>query len=108
MREYWRTTIKGNYQGDDGRERIRMAAINLSDRDGLHNRLSDVVCPVLWLHGTVDAVYSVANAEQEIKLFTNSPDARLQTVENGQHFLSFSHPKDVDQALIDFVGKYGK
>lgn len=105
-REYWRKTIKINYKGNDGRERIRMAAINLSDRDGLHNRLPDVVCPVLWLHGTVDAVYSVANAEQEIKLFTNSPDAKLVTVKDGQHFLSFSHPKEVGQALIDFVGKH--
>lgn len=28
-----------------------MAAINLAERDGLHGRLSDVKCPVLWLHG---------------------------------------------------------
>jgi hypothetical protein len=27
-----------------------MAAINLRDRDGLHSRVEDVVCPVLWLH----------------------------------------------------------
>ncbi|TKA77250.1 hypothetical protein B0A55_06151, partial [Friedmanniomyces simplex] len=76
--------------------------------DGLHSRLSDVRCPVLWLHGTADAVYSVKNAEEEIKMFVNSPDAQLKTVEGGQHFLSFSHPKEVDGALIQFVGKYGK
>jgi pimeloyl-ACP methyl ester carboxylesterase len=108
VREYWRKTIKSNYQGDDGRRRIRMAAINLAERDGLHSRLSDVRCPVLWLHGTDDAVYSVANAEQEIKLFVNSPDARLQVVEGGKHFLSFSHPKEVDGALIAMAQKYGK
>lgn len=107
-REFWRKTIKENYQGDDGRRRIRMAAINLAERDGLHSRLSDVRCPVLWLHGTNDAVYSVANAEQEIKLFVNSPDARLQVVEGGQHFLSFSHPKEVDSALIAMAQKYGR
>ena len=87
---------------------MRMAAINLRERDGLHGRLFDVRCPVLWLHGTADAVYSVANAEEEIKMFVNSPDARLQVVEEGQHFLSFSHPKEVDEALIGFVGKYGR
>jgi len=91
-----------------GRQRMRMAAINLRERDGLHGRLFDVRCPVLWLHGTADAVYSVANAEEEIKMFVNSPDARLQVVEEGQHFLSFSHPKEVDEALIGFVGKYGR
>ena len=85
-----------------------MAAINLRERDGLHSRLFDVRCPVLWLHGTSDAVYSVANAQEEIKLFVNSPDAKLQVVQNGQHFLSFSHPKEVDGALLDFVAKYKK
>jgi hypothetical protein len=29
-------------------------------------------------------------------------------VEGGEHFLSFSHPKEVDAALVEFVGKYGK
>ena len=107
-RDFWRNEIKNNYRGDDGRKRARMAAINLRERDGLHGRLFDVKCPVLWLHGTSDAVYSVANAEEEIKLFVNSPDARLVTVPEGQHFLSFSHPKEVDGHLIEFVGKYGK
>lgn len=107
-RDYWVKEIKANYRGDEGRRRMRMAAINLAERDGLHSRLWDVRCPVLWLHGTSDAVYSVKNAEEEIKLFKNSPDARLQTVENGQHFLSFSHPEEVDRALVEFVGRYEK
>lgn len=107
-REFWRKEIKHHYSGDDGRKRARMAAINLRDRDGLHGRLFDIRCPVLWLHGTADPVYSVRNAEREIKKFVNSPDAQLKVVDGGQHFLSFSHPKDVDAALVDFVGKYGK
>ncbi|KAL8757636.1 MAG: hypothetical protein Q9199_002061 [Rusavskia elegans] len=101
-------TIKSNYRGDDGRRRARMAAINLRERDGLLGRLFDVQCPVMWLHGTDDAVYSVANAEQEIKLFVNSPSANLVTVKDGQHFLSASHPQEVDNALIEFVGKWHK
>lgn len=48
--EYWRSIIKSNYQGDDGRRRLRMAGINLAQRDGLHPRLFDIRCPVLWLH----------------------------------------------------------
>lgn len=108
VRDFWRNEIANNYVGDDGRKRARMATINLRDRDGLHGRLSDVVCPVLWLHGTKDAVYSVANAEREIKLFVRSPDAQLKVVEGGQHFLSYSHPREVDGAVKDFVAKYGK
>jgi pimeloyl-ACP methyl ester carboxylesterase len=58
------------------------------------------------VQGTKDVVYSVSNAEREIKLFVNSPDARLMTVSNGAHFLSASHPNEVNQALIQFVKKY--
>jgi len=49
-RQFWTAELKKSYRGDDGRRRLRMAAINLRDRDGLHGRLSDVRCPVLWLH----------------------------------------------------------
>jgi pimeloyl-ACP methyl ester carboxylesterase len=83
-----------------------MAAINLRERDGLHGRLFDVKCPVLWLHGTDDVVYSVPNAQEEIKMFVNSKSAKLQTVEGGAHFLSASHPKEVSDALIGFVGQW--
>lgn len=107
-RDFWIKTIKSNYQGDDGRRRARMAAINLRERDGLHGRLFDVRCPVMWLHGTDDVVYSVANAEQEIKMFVNAPEANLVTVKGGAHFLSASHPQDVDNALIEFIGRVHK
>ena len=106
VRNFWKKTIKSNYKGDEGRRRIRMATINLRERDGLHGRLFDITCPVMWLHGTKDAVYSVANAEEEIKLFVNSPEARLVKVDDGQHFLSARHPNEVDSALIEFVSKW--
>jgi len=108
VRDYWINEIETNYQGDEGRKRIRMAAINLRDRDGLHIRAADVECPVLWLHGTDDAVYSVANAKEEIGLFTGSPDAKLEVVQGGKHFLSWSHPKEVFGLTADFVKKYAK
>ena len=56
--------------------------------------------------GTDDVVYSVANAKEEIPLFVNSPSTELVVVDGGAHFLSASHPKEVDNALIAFVGKY--
>ena len=105
VRNFWIKTIKSNYQGDEGRKLARMAAINLRVRDRLHGRLFDVRCPVMWLHGTSDAVYSVENAQEEIKMFVNSPEARLTVVDDGQHFLSASHPHEVDNALLQFVGK---
>ena len=45
-------------------------------------------------------VYSVANAREEVEKF---PNARLETVEGGAHFLSCSNPEAVNKALLDFV-----
>ena len=56
VREFWQETIRANYRGDEGRRRARMAAINLRERDGLHGRLGDVRCPVMWLHVSVLSV----------------------------------------------------
>ena len=100
---FWLKTFRTNYVGNDGRKRILISAINLRDRDGLHARLDSVLCPVLWLHGTEDSVYSIANAREEIAMFINSPSAELRIVEGGQHFLSASNPADVNQAAIGFV-----
>lgn len=105
-RAFWVAAVKANYTGDLGRRRARMAAINLGTRDGLHPRLFDVRCPVLWMHGTGDVVYSVSNAQEEVALFVNSPDARVQVVEGGKHFLSWSNPEVVDRAVAEFVRRY--
>ena len=102
---FWLRTYRANYTGDAGRSRILVSAVNLRDRDGLHARLADVRCPVLWLHGTDDSVYSIANAREEIAMFTNSPSAELRVIDGGQHFLSASHPVDVDRAAIDFISR---
>jgi len=104
-RQMWHELVKKNYQGDAGRRRMREAAINLRERDGLHGRLTNVKCPVLWLHGDADVVYTVDNAKEEIKLFDNSPDKNLVIVKGGHHFLSSTHPTEVDTALIEFISK---
>ncbi|KAL2002652.1 hypothetical protein VTN02DRAFT_6322 [Thermoascus thermophilus] len=106
LRDTWANTIKNTYKGDDGKRRICMAALNLSTRDGLHARLPYVKCPVLWLQGTDDVVFSVANAQEEIKLFTNAPEAKLVPLKGGVHFLSFTHPKEVHQNVLDFIGRW--
>lgn len=102
-RKFWRATHQQNYTGDEGRERLRTATVNLRDRDGLHARLGGVRCPVLWLQGTADSVYSVANAQEEIGLFTGSDAAELRVVEGAQHFMSASHPEVVNAAAVEFL-----
>jgi pimeloyl-ACP methyl ester carboxylesterase len=105
-RDFWHATYQKNYTGDAGRKRVRISSINLRDRDGLHGRLDSVRCPVLRMHGTEDPVYSVANAEDEMKLLVNSPDAELRVVEGGRHFLSASNPEDVNTATAEFINRW--
>jgi pimeloyl-ACP methyl ester carboxylesterase len=103
---FWHGVHQNNYSGDAGRKRLRTATINLRDRDGLHARLDSVFCPVLWLQGTADAVFSVPNAEQEIKMFVNSKNPELRVIENGQHFLSASDPHVVNPATAEFIRRW--
>lgn len=105
-RAFWHSTYQQNYTGDAGRHRLRVSTINLRDRDGLHGRLDGVRCPVLWLQGTADAVYSVANAEDEIGRFSQAADTELRVVEGGQHFLSASDPDVVNAATVEFLGRW--
>lgn len=105
-RAFWHATHQRNYAGDEGRKRLLISTINLRDRDGLHARLASVTCPVLWLQGTSDAVYSVANATEEIEMFTNSADAQLRVIEDGQHFLSASDPEVVNSATVEFIRRW--
>jgi hypothetical protein len=46
---FWHQTITEVYRGDEGRRKLRMAAICLGERDGLLLRLADIRCPVYWL-----------------------------------------------------------
>lgn len=105
-RYFWHSVYQQNYVGDNGRHRLRVSSINLRDRDGLHARLDTVSCPVLWLQGTADQVYSVANAEEEIALFTGSNNTELRIIEGGQHFMSASHPDIVSEAAVEFVNRW--
>lgn len=105
-RSFWHATYQQNYAGNAGRQRLRMCTINLRDRDGLYGRLDSVRCPVLWLHGTDDRVYSVANAEDGISRFVNAAETELRVVEGGQHFLSASDPEDVNTATVEFIKRW--
>jgi len=105
-RAFWHKTYQQNYVGDAGRKRLLISTINLRDRDGLHARLDSILCPVLWLQGSADAVYSVANAQEEIKLFTHSENAELRVIQEGQHFLSASDPEVVNSAAVEFIQRW--
>ncbi|KFY21289.1 hypothetical protein V491_03005 [Pseudogymnoascus sp. VKM F-3775] len=103
---FWDATVKEVYSGEEGRKKLRMALINLLERDGLLLRLGDIKCPVYWLHGPEDPVFSRAIPEEQIKLFTSSPEATLTIVEGAGHYLNATNPKETEEAILKMVGKY--
>ncbi|KAJ5179278.1 hypothetical protein N7492_002488 [Penicillium capsulatum] len=83
-RDLWRSLIKSNYRGEEGRQRIRMAAINLAERGGLHLRFEGYPLPCA-LAARNQGCYS-----------------QLVLFDNGAHFLNWTHPFEVNKAVMDF------
>ncbi|KAI1074922.1 putative alpha/beta hydrolase [Whalleya microplaca] len=106
LTETWTKIFKDVYSGDEGRRKLRSSAICLAERDGLLLRVGDIKCPVHWLQGLADPVYNSIVPNEHIKLFTSSKEAKIDFLEGGAHFLSASHPKEVEAALLDMVSKY--
>ncbi|RDW82485.1 alpha hydrolase-2 [Coleophoma cylindrospora] len=103
---FWVKSLKEIYKGDMGRKKARMALICLLERDGLVMRLGDVKCPVTWLQGTEDIPYGVELPKEQIKLFVNSVDAKLEILEGGSHYLNASKPDEVSTTMLDMAAKY--
>lgn len=55
---FWNNTVKETYSGEQGRQKLRMATINLLERDGLMRRVADVKCPIYWLQVSTFVVSS--------------------------------------------------
>lgn len=104
-RAFWTGRMKQNYRGDEGRRRLRMCTINLLERDGLRQRLDFVECPILWMHGTSDVVYSARHAQKEIRMFPRASSIQQVLVDGGHHFLSASNPKEVNKGVLAFVSR---
>ncbi|KAI8962370.1 putative alpha/beta hydrolase [Daldinia sp. FL1419] len=103
--EFWAQTLRRVYSGNEGRKKLRMAAICLADRDGIKLRVGDVKCPIHWLHGSADVVYSAAVGQEHSKLFTGSSDVQFDILEGGAHFLVATNPKEVEEAILAMTSK---
>ncbi|KAI1207695.1 putative alpha/beta hydrolase [Annulohypoxylon truncatum] len=101
--EFWSKSIQRVYAGDHGRRKLRMATINVAERDGLLLRIGDIKCPVHWYQGTADPIFGTTVPQEQIKLFTGSKEAKLSFIEDGVHFLSVSHPKEIQEAILEMV-----
>lgn len=107
--KFWEVEVNRIYNGDEGRRKLRTTYMNILERDGLHDRLHLVKCPVVWFQGTSEGIFSIDNAKEELKYFTNSPKAELKVIEGGPHYLNISHSAEIDEEIIRLVkSAYGE
>lgn len=50
-------------------------------------------------------MYSVANAKKGQTELINANPCELEIIAHGQHYLSASHPDEVNKFVIDFIKK---
>jgi pimeloyl-ACP methyl ester carboxylesterase len=82
-------------------ERATQVLDPLLTRDDLTDRLDEIACPVLVVHGTADAAIPVERARAVAE---GVRDCRgLVLVEGGSHATNLSHPDEVNEALAEFL-----
>lgn len=76
---------------------IGAAARCLMYREDLTSRLSEITCPTVVIHGSLDEAVPVATAEKTADLTTGS--SRLVIVDGGSHSSNLTHPSEVNEAI---------
>jgi pimeloyl-ACP methyl ester carboxylesterase len=91
---------KAKWRTIDGPRFLRNVT-TLVERDSVVGRLGEITVPALVLHGSADAAYPVAKAEQ---IVAGLPQADpLVVIDNGAHYLSLTHPDAVNGHLETFL-----
>ncbi|MDP9183520.1 MAG: alpha/beta hydrolase [Actinomycetota bacterium] len=83
------------------RHRAAQVMHTLLEREDLSDRLGEITCPALVVHGSADAAIPVAKAQA---LVDGLPGAQpLVVVEGGGHAANLSHPDIVNLAVRAFL-----
>jgi pimeloyl-ACP methyl ester carboxylesterase len=91
---------KAKWRTIDGPSFLRILT-TLVERDSLVERLGEITVPTLVLHGSADAAYPVAKAEQIVAAMPRAEP--LIVIDDGAHFLSLTHPDAVNGHLEKFL-----
>jgi pimeloyl-ACP methyl ester carboxylesterase len=102
----------GGFPVDEWKERwtsvahdqLKLTMGALVDRDSVLSRVGEIACPALVLHGTADLAYPVERASELVDALPGAEP--LVVVEGGAHFLSFTHPDEVNPALTKFLAAH--
>jgi non-heme chloroperoxidase len=64
--------------------------------------LPKIDVPTLVVHGTADRILPIANTANRLPNLI--ADVQLVRVENGPHNIGWTHPEEVNRALLEFLG----
>jgi pimeloyl-ACP methyl ester carboxylesterase len=77
----------------------------LMDRDDLTDRIGEIACPALIVHGTADAAIPIAKAEQLRDGLGGS--TTLAAIDGGTHASNLTHPAEVNKHILGFLATLG-
>ncbi|KAM0748444.1 alpha/beta-hydrolase [Meredithblackwellia eburnea MCA 4105] len=106
LEAFWRDTLVKRYTGLAGQRRLWQITVNLFERDGIKNKLDDLTCPMLILHGEEDVAIAVEKMESQFKWIKNTVDKQLHIIKDGTHYLTQSSPEEVKGFILPFMKKY--
>jgi pimeloyl-ACP methyl ester carboxylesterase len=87
------------------REQLVTAGRALLGRDDISDRVPEITCPILAVHGTADEAIAVDRAKA---LAADAPDHRgVVEVEGAAHAPNMTHPDQVNGALREFLTTTG-
>jgi pimeloyl-ACP methyl ester carboxylesterase len=82
------------------RERVEQPYRCLMGRDDITDRLGEITCPALVVHGREDAGIALDRAEA---LAAGLPGAGDVVVVGGGHAANLTNPEPVNAAVVDFL-----
>jgi 3-oxoadipate enol-lactonase len=83
------------------RDGFRIAFRTLVERDDITDRLGEISCPALIIHGTADASIPMERAEV-VRDGLRGP-VTFVVVDGGSHAANLSHPSEVNAVIADFL-----
>jgi pimeloyl-ACP methyl ester carboxylesterase len=77
----------------------------LFDRDTIWDRLPEITCPALVVHGTADVAISIDKAERLAAGLPGCGD--VVTIEGASHSATVTHPEIVNPPVLEFLRSIG-
>jgi len=82
-------------------ETLRNPAQALVEREGIEHRLDEITAPALVVHGTADVSISLDKAARMADMLVGC--GGMVTVDGGTHATNMTHPRQVNEAMLDFL-----